>query len=124
MPGWPDAERHDECATCWENRVLPAGWDAHLSKVKEGVRLRLAFQRKAQALRMKKAKAVPSSLREALTELLTDNPGGIVTVAMVCERMGHMVSRNAVSQQAGNLGRSMCVGIPGASGGYRSRVAS
>ena len=114
MPGWPDAERHDECATCWENRVLPAGWDAHLSKVKEGVRLRLAYQRKAKA----------GTVRAALTELLTENPGGIVTVAMVCERMGRVVRRNTVSQQAGKLGRSMCVGIPGASGGYRSRVAS
>lgn len=63
------------------------------------------------------------TVREALTQLLTENPGGIVTVAMVCERMGHVVSRNAVSKQTGNLGRSMCVGIPGALGGYRIRVA-
>lgn len=64
------------------------------------------------------------TVRAALTQLLTENPGGIVTVAMVCERMGRRVSRNAVSQQAGRLGRSMCVGIPGCSGGYRSRVTA
>lgn len=65
-----------------------------------------------------------STVREALTELLAENPGGTVTVAMVCERMGHVVSRNAVSKQAGILGRSMCVGVPGALGGYRSRVVT
>lgn len=63
------------------------------------------------------------TVREALTELLTENPGGIVTVAMVRERLGRVVSRNAVSKQAGNLSRSMCVGVLGALGGYRSRVA-
>lgn len=64
------------------------------------------------------------TVREALTQLLTENPGDVVTCAMVCERIGRVVSRNAVSKQAGSLGRSMCVGIPGGSGGYRSRVSA
>lgn len=63
------------------------------------------------------------TVRKALRGLLTENPGGIVTCAMVYERMGRVVSRTAVSKQAGELGRSMCVGMPGRVGGYRSRVA-
>ena len=35
MPGWPAAERHDECSCCWERRLLPADWDEHLPKEKE-----------------------------------------------------------------------------------------
>ena len=62
------------------------------------------------------------TVQDALRELLIENPGGVVTVAMVCERVGRQISRNSVSKQAGVLGRSWCVGIPGARGGYLSRV--
>lgn len=64
-----------------------------------------------------------STAREALMQLLTENPGHVVTVAMVCERLGRVVSRNVVSHAAGVLGRKWCVGRPGCEGGYLSRVA-
>jgi hypothetical protein len=31
MPGWPEAERHDECVMCWEGRVLPRAWGRDLN---------------------------------------------------------------------------------------------
>lgn len=62
--------------------------------------------------------------RAALRDLLNERPGEVVTCADVYARLGHVVSRNAVSKAAGLLGRSMCVGRPGAAGGYVSRVRS
>ena len=62
------------------------------------------------------------TVREALCQLLTEHPGEVITCAMVCRRLGRDVSRTAVSKQAGNHGRGMCVGVVGSLGGYQSRV--
>lgn len=60
--------------------------------------------------------------RDALSQLLAENPGGLVTCDMVYGRLDRVVSRNTVSKAAGSLGRSICVGRLGAAGGYVSRV--
>jgi hypothetical protein len=60
--------------------------------------------------------------REALLQLLTERPGELVTYRDVCARLGHDVSRSAVSKAAGRLGRKQCVGKCGARGGYLYRL--
>ena len=58
------------------------------------------------------------TVQQALTELLIERPGEVVKRRDVAARLGHDVSRQALSNAAGRLGRRYCVGVPGRNGGY------
>ena len=59
--------------------------------------------------------------QQALQSLLIERPGEVVTRRDVEARLGHPVSRQAVSNAAGRLTRRYCVGVLGRGGGYRFR---